>query len=133
MVALKCGSVIAYDYDALGNRIGVVENGVRTDFAYADWSDTANPNNVWRYNEGANLLPGVNDWQSAFAGANWSQPGWARSENGTNRIPFWFQSNGLEPFGHDWLSGDVVVHTTDAVNGAGNGEANVTWTSELAI
>ena len=27
------GSVIAYDYDALGNRIGKTENGVRTDFA----------------------------------------------------------------------------------------------------
>ncbi len=96
----------------------------------ADWSDASNPNVVWSYNEGANPLPQVSNWQSAST--SWNQPGWARSENGTNRLPFWFQSNGTEPFTHDWAAGDIVVHTTDTANGVGNGFANVTWTSPLA-
>jgi hypothetical protein len=93
----------------------------------ADWSNDSNPNGVWSYNEGNNPLPHVDDWQSAFPG--WGQEGWAESENGNNRLPFWFQSNGAEPFTHDYLAGDIVVHTTDPTNGVGNGLANVTWTS----
>lgn len=96
----------------------------------ADWSNASNPNGVWSYNEGINALPHVNSWQSASGG--WGQQGWAESENGNDRLPFWFQSNGAEPFTHDWLTGDIVVHTTDAANGVGNGFANVTWTSPVA-
>jgi hypothetical protein len=97
-----------------------------------DWSDAANPNGPWSYREGAIPLPHVNSWQSILGGWNVAQPGWAESENGTNRLPFWFRSNGSENFAHDWITGDVVVHTTDSVNGAGNGPANLTWTSPVA-
>ena len=98
----------------------------------ADWSDSANPNGTWSYREGANALPHVNSWQSELGGWALPQPGWAESENGNDRLPFWFKSNGSETFPHDFLAGDIVVHTTDNGNGIGNGFANVTWTSPFA-
>jgi hypothetical protein len=95
----------------------------------SDWSDAANPNGVWTYREGSNALPHVSSWQSSLGGWASAQPGWADSENGTNRLPFWYKSNGTETFPHDWLAGDVIVHSTDGFNGIGNGPANVLWTS----
>ncbi len=97
----------------------------------AHWSDAVNPNSVWRYNEGNNALPRVNWWQQTLGGWTAAQPGWARSQDGNNRLPFWFRSNGSENFGRDFAAGDVVVHTTDPTNGVGNGEGNVTWTSPI--
>ena len=94
-----------------------------------DWSNLNNPNGPWTYREGTNALPAVASWQSSLGGWNVAQPGWARSENGNNRLPFWFRSNGSENFTHDWLAGDIVVHSTDGINGVGNGLANVIWTS----
>ncbi len=95
----------------------------------ADWSNASNPNGSWTYREGSNALPFVASWQSALGGWSSAQSGWAYSENGNNRLPFWFQSNGTETFAHDFLAGDIVVHTTDAANGVGNGLGNVLWTS----
>ncbi|MBI4460549.1 MAG: hypothetical protein HY648_10895, partial [Acidobacteria bacterium] len=95
----------------------------------SDWSDSSNPNGVWAYREGSNPLPHVNAWESSFGSFSVPQPGWSESENGNNRLPFWFKSNGSETFTHDWQAGDVLVHTTDPGNGVGNGIANVTWTS----
>ncbi|MBI1369246.1 MAG: PEP-CTERM sorting domain-containing protein [Planctomycetes bacterium] len=97
-----------------------------------DWSESANPNGPWSLNEGANALPHVDAWQKMIGGWATDQPGWARSEDGSDRLPFWFQSNGNETFGHDWVTGDIVVHATDPANGAGNGLANVTWTAPSA-
>lgn len=98
----------------------------------SDWSNSNNPNGVWTYREGTNALPFVASWQSALGGWTSPQPGWADSENGNNRLPFWFRSNGAEDFTRDWVSGDIVVHTWDSVNGVGNGEANVIWTAPVA-
>lgn len=95
----------------------------------ADWSDADNPNGAWAYREGVNVLPQVVSWESGTGAWTTAQPGWALSENATDRIPFWFSSNGTETFATDFLAGDVVVHTTDAENGIGNGDGNVTWTS----
>src|SRR5882724_5676454 len=114
--------------------------GAQTYDLRADWSDTANPHGPWSCNEGGNPLPHVDWWQHAICCGNggWSaaQPGWARSESGTDRVPFWFKSRGVESptacgaaFTIDWVAGDVVVHTQDDSNGVGNGVANVTWTS----
>ena len=89
-------------------------------------SNAANPNGVWRYNEGTNALPPVNSWQQALGGWSTAQPGWARSQDGTDRLPFWFRSNGSEIFGRDYLAGDVVVHSIDLNKGVGSGPANVT-------
>lgn len=95
----------------------------------SDWSDLTNPNGVWAYREGANALPHVASWQSALGGFTAAQQGWARSENGTDRIPFWYKSSGLENFAHDYVTGDVVVHTQDNINGIGQGPGNVAWTN----
>lgn len=97
----------------------------------AQWSNATNPNGVWTYREGGNALPAVASWQSSLGGWSIAQPGWAQSSNGNNRIPFWFKSNGSETFVHDWITGDIVVHSRDSLNGVGNGEANVVWTSPV--
>ena len=49
-----------------------------------------------------------------------------------SRLPFWHQAVGAENFGHDWEVGDIVVHSTDDLNGQGNGPANVAWTSPIS-
>lgn len=95
----------------------------------SDWSNSSNSNGAWSYREGGNTLPAVASWQSSLGGWSTAQPGWAYSENSTNRLPFWFKSNGSETFSCDFLAGDVVVHTTDPFNGQGSGNANVLWTS----
>ncbi len=96
----------------------------------ADWSDKANPNGVWSYRAGGADLPHVDDWQSS--GFSSDQPGWATGEEtGEAFIPFWFRSIGAELFVHDWIAGDVVVHTTDAGNGGANGPATLRWTSPV--
>ena len=95
----------------------------------ADWSDSTNPNGVWSYNEGPNVLPHVDDWAKDFGAFSSPQPAWARSETGNTVLPAWRQDNGTATFMADILEGDIVAHTTDDVNGVGAGHANVTWTS----
>lgn len=96
-----------------------------------DWSDASNPNGTWSYREGNNALPHVNSWQSSLGGWSSAQPGWARSENNSDRIPFVFKSNGTETFAHDFIAGDIVMHTWDGANGIGNGQGNIAWTSPI--
>ncbi len=92
-----------------------------------DWSDTSNPNGPWTLREGNNPLPHVSNWTLAPWGT--PQPGWARSPNPGTGLPFFFKSNGTEALGaHDWVGGQVVVHSTDTSNGVGSGPANVLFT-----
>ena len=93
----------------------------------ADWSDTSNPNGVWTYREGVAAVPFVPDWTPLSAPS--VQPAWAPSATVGNFLPSWFKSTNDNPGGMDFLVGDVVVHTTDAMNGASSGVANVIWTS----
>lgn len=95
----------------------------------SDWSDANNPNGSWAYLEGNAPLPFVESWQRNLGGWATAQPGWARSEDSNNRLPFWYRSNGSENFGPDIQAGDIVLHTTDALNGAGNGEGRARWTA----
>jgi len=88
----------------------------------ADWSNTSNPNGSWSYNEGANPLPFTSSWSLGPG-----QDGWGES---SPPLPFWFRANSAPP-SQDYLVGDIMVHTTDGQNGAGNGPANVTWTSPI--
>ncbi|MBN8644442.1 MAG: hypothetical protein J0L61_04275 [Planctomycetes bacterium] len=92
-----------------------------------EWSNASNPTGRWSYLEGSNPLPPVAWWQSSLGGWSAAQPGWARSENGNNRLPFWFKSNGTETFPRDFIAGDVVLHTTDSSNGVGQGLGAVEW------
>lgn len=122
---------VAASAAALLSLVGTIQTQAATYDLQADWSDAANANGVWSYREGNNLLPHVTSWQSSLGGWTTAQPGWADSENGSDRIPFWFKSNGSENFAHDYLAGDIVIHTTDGASGAGNGLGNVAWTSPL--
>ncbi|MDA1276791.1 MAG: immunoglobulin domain-containing protein [Verrucomicrobia bacterium] len=97
----------------------------------SNWSDTANPNGVWSYNEGINPLPFAASWLGGTRTFAAPQPAWARSANGTGHIPAWFKSAASVSIAADWQAGDVVVHSTDVTNGPGQGIANVTWTSPL--
>lgn len=94
-----------------------------------DWSNANNPNGAWAYLEGNNPLPFVASWQRNLGGWTTAQPGWARSEDGNNRLPFWYRSNGTENFGPDIQAGDIVVHSIDATNGVGSGLGRVRWTA----
>ncbi|MBK7403154.1 MAG: hypothetical protein IPJ41_00630 [Phycisphaerales bacterium] len=95
----------------------------------SDWSDTSNPSGVWSLNEGSNPLPHVDSWQRNLGGWSSAQPAWAESEDGSNRIPMFFMSNGTESFGHDWAEGQTVAHITDGFNGQGNGPATLAFTA----
>lgn len=95
----------------------------------ADWSETQNPNGPWALLEGNQPLPHVDSWQSSLGGWSQPQPGWARSENGNNRIPFFFLSNGSEQFACDFGAGDTVMHSWDAASGTVNGQGRMVWTA----
>jgi hypothetical protein len=98
----------------------------------ADWSEARNPNGVWSYREGDNPLPHVSSGEGSTGSFGSAQPGWARSDSSTSRIPFWFKSSAAPTFDHDWLPGDVVIHSRDDANGVGTGVGNVIWTSPLS-
>ncbi len=97
----------------------------------ADWSDLLNPNGVWTYREGANALPHVNAFQGLSGDFASAQPAWARFDTGSSNIPSWFKSTATVNVPHDWLAGDVVMHSTDGFNGIGSGAGNVIWTSPI--
>lgn len=95
----------------------------------ADWSESANPNGPWSYNEGNNPLPHVSAWQGLSGDFTSAQPAWARGAVGNTNLPCWFKSSATVGVAHDWQTGDILSHTTDIFNGVGSGSANVTWTS----
>lgn len=115
---------IAYLFGHPGRVLPTVQYDLAT-----DWSDANNPNGTWIYREGANALPHVAAWEMGTGSYSSPQPGWARSENGTDRIPFWYRSLGAETLVTDIQAGDVICHSTDGANGIGNGNGNVVWTS----
>ncbi|HBR14374.1 MAG TPA: hypothetical protein DD723_02375 [Candidatus Omnitrophica bacterium] len=103
-----------------------------------DWSDVTNPNGLWSYNEGNNLLQfNLPNWptgefgetQTAWAQTNVEEgflPGWFKSVGDPNQLSELVNVNGP----YDWQGGDVVVHTTSSpIHGADHGSANVKWTN----
>jgi hypothetical protein len=91
-----------------------------------DWSDSSNPNGVWSYREDLNALPHVSDWTPLSSSV--PQPAWSRLGTNPNYLPAWFKSTSDNPSGFDFLTGDVVLHSTDTFRGP-MGDANVAWTS----
>src|SRR5262249_3702848 len=126
---VSIGSLKEYVY--LGDRVVAVQTcPVTTYDLKSQWSDSENPNCAWSYREGSNPLRFVASWQAGIFTT--PQPAWARSASGNTFIPVWFRSNGTETFTHDWQAGDIIVHTTDPVSGAGGGFANVAWKSPFS-
>lgn len=97
-----------------------------------NFSESVNPSMVWSYRHGSVLLPSISAWQSVIGGWAQPQPGWARSSDGNDRLPFVFRSNGSETFAHDWASNAIVLHTTDPANGSRSGEAIVAFTAPFS-
>jgi hypothetical protein len=104
-----------------------------------DWSNAANPNGPWSYNQGSTPLPLVSNWtanNSAFVGCN--QPAWAPSNVGGNFLPALMNANsctandlGTDPINGlaNVVPGDIVTHTVDGANGTpANGVANFLFT-----
>jgi hypothetical protein len=88
-----------------------------------DWSTNSNPNGVWMYRAGSDILPAYS-WGDGFS---FHQPSWQHPYQGS--VPSWIFST-VDPVpGLDWKAGDVVVHTQDNNFGSGHGQANVVWTS----
>ncbi len=104
----------------------------------AQWSDTANPNGPWSYNQGTTPLPAQTSWLPGSYPI--PQPCWAVSATGLGHVPVWIKQRSL-PTGVsicgpvpvsivDACVGDVIVHSTDG-SSVGSANANVTWTSPL--
>jgi hypothetical protein len=95
----------------------------------ANWSDTNNPNTgafgTWSYQSGTTLLPHVSDWTPL--GASTPQPAWAPGTTAGNSFPAVFKATSAQL---GWVTGDVIVRTTDANNI--NTVAEVNWTSPIA-
>lgn len=90
-----------------------------------DWSDSSNPNGVWSYRQGENVLPLQSDW----FGNGSNQKAWAlASYPNKNHVPVWlkFQDNY-----YDFLAGDIAVHPTSHTSSTSQDPANVTWTSPI--
>ena len=92
--------------------------------ARADWSDTANPNGVWSYEEGLNPLPSAPAWVTF-------QQDWAVAETGNGFMPAWMQATPtlISVFLLDAMPGDILVHSRDDANGFGLGEGAIVWTA----
>ncbi len=97
----------------------------------ADWSDLQNPNGVWTYRHGTIGLPHVNAFQGLSGDFGSAQPAWARTATGNTNLPAWFKSSATVNIAHDWLTGDIIMHSTDGFNGVGSGDGNVIWTSPI--
>jgi hypothetical protein len=96
----------------------------------ADWSDTNNPNaatfGTWSYRQGTSLLPHFANWTAGEALV--PQAAWAPGTANGVFLPGEFKTVSNQ---FNWLTGDVVVHTTDPTNGASNGPGNFLWTSPI--
>ena len=98
----------------------------------ADWSDTANPDGAWTFRDGGVPLPAaVSAWQGLSNVFSTAQPAWTTSTTQISSLPALFKSSADVIIVHDWLPGDIVVHTQDDANGFGFGPANVVWTSPM--
>ncbi len=96
----------------------------------SDWSNTNNPNGVWTYLAGTEVLPSLNgaDWGGYGFG-----PGFANSASmGYGFAPVIFQYNGSAPQSVDASAGDIVAHTQTNDSNAGAGDFSVEFTSPAA-
>ena len=103
-----------------------------------DWKKATNPHGPWALVQGAVPLPAVPDW-TPLSNADIAynpltghikQPAFAPSGGAEPYLPAWFKA-AVTPdssaFG--WRQHDVIVHTTDTSNGAGEGTAAAVFTA----
>ncbi len=125
-VLSRAGAVVAF--------AGALSASTLTYDLTADWSNSSNPNGVWSYDQGstplpfeANLGPG-----SCFSTEQGIGGGYSPGTNFGNSppcLPAMFQATGNAANTEDYLAGDIVVHSQDPSNGAGEGQATFIWTA----
>ena len=114
-------------------------HGATTYDLKSGWRTSANPNGPWTLVQGATPLPLDSDWtpisnaDSAYnpaGGHHIRQPGFAPGNQNGDFLPAFFKA-AVTPAGASfgWLKGDIVMHTTDAFNGIGEGVAAVVFTA----
>jgi hypothetical protein len=118
---------------ALGFTAGLYASTVTYDLT-SDWSNSANPNGVWSYDQGSTPLPFQSNLGigSCFGGAAGVTGGYAPGIDFGNAppcLPAMFQATGNAANTEDYLTGDIVVHAQDPSNGAGQGQATIVWTA----
>ena len=97
----------------------------------SDWSDLANPNGVWSYNQGSSPI-------AVHQTFWWGQAGWGYLNLGDGAILKGNQPTGVDPWGnpiqpaHDWQPGDVMLHALSVPYGGEGTFLNVRWTSPAA-
>ncbi len=103
-----------------------------------DWKNATNPHGPWALVQGSVPLPAVPDW-TPLSNADLAynpltghikQPAFAPSGGPRPFLPAWFKA-AVTPdsaaFG--WRRHEVIVHTTDIANGAGEGIAAAVFTA----
>ena len=88
----------------------------------ADWSESFNPNGAWSYLQGTTPLGHLASWGSFPA----TQPAWATAASGAGHVPSFYKAVTAE---HDYLVGDVVIHSRDDGSGGGQGDARLRFTA----
>jgi hypothetical protein len=88
----------------------------------ADWSESSNPNGAWSYLQGTTPLGHLASWGTFPA----TQPAWATAASGPGHVPAFYKAVTAE---HDYLVGDVVIHSRDDGGGGGQGDARLRFTA----
>lgn len=128
LVILSCGLL------AIVN--GMASAAVVYDLA-TDWSNEANPNGVWSYNDSNGpIVVHQTDWaphETFWSGQN----AWANAATGPGHIVAWLKSEkdlGIQTNGtYDLAVGDVNTHTWDSNSSSETSNlSSVTWTAPVA-
>ena len=95
----------------------------------------SNPDGVWQFLGGTTVLPfhTIPSSGSCLSGYAGLSADWSVGNVSGNCIPAFAVASGNGPGSpHDFLTGDVIVHSQDNGNGGGNGQAFVTWTAPVS-
>lgn len=95
-----------------------------------DWNEGANPNGVWSFREGNNLLGYLPAWGNMSSGSM-TQGAYANAIGGAGHVPSVLKTIASYA-AFDTLPGDILIHSRDNASGGGNGEGSIRWTAPSA-
>jgi len=109
----------------------------------ADFSDSANPNGAWSYDQEDEPLPHLDSWLAGEShDSSPPQPAWAVDPGVPDPAlppqryqPAIFKSSGFATWlpPSNWAAaGDIIVATSDPTHSRGNGRPKIRWTSPVA-
>jgi len=100
-----------------------------------DWQNNSNPNGAWTYAQGSSPLPYQPNLGSSgcFGGQQGITGGYASgTQFGGDCIPAFIKATGNSSYANSFLAGDVLIHSQDSSDGAGQGQATLIWTAPVA-